>query len=102
MLRRPLDSAQYLSQHFLNQIRYWGIAPSFAFIEQPQTNGVAERFNRTLKEQVIHGRVFRNVEEVRAAVAAFVQRYNAEWLVEKLGFVSPTAARWEHALRVAA
>ena len=84
---------QYLSDHFLNQIRYWGIAPSFAFIEQPQTNGVAERFNRTLKEQVIHGRVFQNVEEVRKAVGAFVVRYNAEWLVEKLGFVSPSKAR---------
>ncbi len=93
---------QYLADHFLNQVRYWGIAPSFAFVAQPQTNGVAERFNRTLKEQAIHGRVFKNVEEVRAAVAAFVARYNAEWLVEKLGFLSPTAAREEHGLRTAA
>ncbi len=93
---------QYLADHFLNQVRYWGIAPSFAFVEQPQTNGVAERFNRTMKEQAIHGRVFKNVEEVRAAVAAFVLRYNAEWLVEKLGFRSPTAAREEHGLRLAA
>jgi hypothetical protein len=28
--------------------------------------GVAERFNRTLKEQAIYGRVFRNAEKVRA------------------------------------
>lgn len=93
---------QYLSDHFLAQIRYWGITPSFAFVAQPQTNGVAERFNRTLKEQVIHGRIFRNVEEVRAAVAAFIERYNAEWLVEKLGFVSPSAARESFTLRLAA
>lgn len=55
---------QYLSEHFDKQIRFWGIKPSFAFVEQPETNGVAERFNRTLKEQAIHGRVFRNTEEV--------------------------------------
>ena len=84
---------QYLSEHFLNQIRYWGIQPSFAFVEQPQTNGVAERFNRTLKEQAIHGRIFRNVEEVRAAVAEFVARYNNHWRLEKLGFLSPAEAR---------
>lgn len=84
---------QYLCDHFLNQIRYWGIAPSFAFVQEPQTNGVVERFNRTIKEQVIHGRVFRNAEEVRQAVGAFVTRYNAEWLVEKLGFLSPSQAR---------
>ncbi|MEX3611793.1 MAG: hypothetical protein VB124_01860 [Burkholderia sp.] len=34
------------------------------------TNGVAERFNRTMKEQAIHGRLFKNVEEVRAAAIA--------------------------------
>ena len=78
---------QYLSDHFLNQIRYWGIQPSFAFVEQPQTNGVAERFNRTLKEQAIYGRVFRNADEVRLAVADFVARYNNHWRLEKLGYL---------------
>ena len=65
----------------------------------PQTNGVAERFNRTLKEQAINGRIFKNLDEVRRAVAIFVERYNAEWLVEKLGFVSPSNARETFTLR---
>ena len=42
----------------LNQLRYWGIHPSFGFLEEPETNGVVERWNRTL-----------------AAVAEFVERY---------------------------
>ena len=52
--------SQYLSDHFTNQIKFWGIQPSYAFVAEPQTNGVAERFNRTLKEQIIHGRIYRN------------------------------------------
>jgi transposase InsO family protein len=84
---------QYLSDHLTNQVRFWGIEPSYAFLEEPQTNGVAERFNRTLKEQIVYGRVYRNLEEFRAAVAAFVERYNREWLLEKNGFLSPLQLR---------
>lgn len=90
--------SQYISDHFREQLRYWGVTPSWAFVEQPQTNGVVERYNRTLKEQVIYGRIFRNVEEVRAAVKAFVERYNEEWLIEKMGYRSPLQARREHAV----
>lgn len=93
---------QYTADDFLNQVRFWGIAPSFAFVAEPQTNGVAERFNRTLKEQAVHGRVFRNVEEVRAAVTAFADRYNRHWRLEKLGFMSPHEARQVYAMREAA
>jgi len=84
---------QYLSDHFLNQLKFWGINPSFAFIAEPQTNGVAERFNRTLKEQAIYGRVFRTVEDVRQAVQKFVELYNSQWQVEKNAFRSPRDIR---------
>ena len=93
---------QYTADDFLNQIRFWGIAPSFAFVAEPQTNGVAERFNRTLKEQAIHGRVFRNLEEVRKAITEFKDRYNRHWRLEKLGFMSPLEARQAYAIRKAA
>lgn len=85
--------SQYLSNHFQKQIKAWGIAPSFAFLEQPQTNGVVERFFRTLKEQVIYGRVYENLEEVRQAVSEFVDLYNNQWLIEKNGYLSPAEAR---------
>jgi len=93
---------QYLSEHFLNQIKFWGIQASFAFVAQPETNGVAERFNRTLKEQIIHGRTYRNVEELRAAVRRFVELYNRQWRIEKRGYLSPIEAREQHGLRRAA
>ena len=94
--------SQYLSDHFLNQLRYWGIHPSFAFVEEPETNGVVERWNRTLKEQAVYGRVFRNLAEVRAAVAEFVERYNQCWRLEKLAYRTPLEAREQYELRHAA
>jgi len=58
-----------------------------------KTNGVAERFFRTMKEQIIHGRIYRTVAEVREAVDTFVDLYNDQWLPEKNGFMSPSATR---------
>jgi transposase InsO family protein len=52
MLRMDHGS-QYTSDDFRNQLKFWGDTASFAFVAEPQTNGVAERFNRTLKEQAI-------------------------------------------------
>lgn len=93
---------QYLADHFQNQIRAWGITPSFAFLEQPQTNGVAERFIRTLKEQAIYGRVFNTMADVRQAVSAFVELYNERWPIEKNGYLSPRQAREAYLMKEAA
>jgi len=98
-----MDSGtQYLSEHFQNQIKFWGIAPSFAFIEQPETNGVVERFFRTLKEQIIYGRVYETVDDLRVAVDKFVELYNAEWRIQRLGFLSPAEARKNYLTKKAA
>jgi hypothetical protein len=56
-------------------------------------NGVIERLFRTLKEQVVHGRIFQTIDEVRDAVRSFVARYNADWLIEKNGHRSPLDMR---------
>lgn len=94
--------SQYLSDHFQKQIKFFGIAPSFAFLREPETNGVAERFFRTLKEQAIYGKTFRNVEELRTAVVEFVGCYNRKWRLEKTGFMSPFEARKAYEARLAA
>jgi transposase InsO family protein len=103
-LRHDHGSA-FMAGHFQNQIRFWGMAPSYAFVAEPETNGVIERLFRTLKEQIVHGRIFETIDEVRDAVRTFAARYNAEWLIEKNGHRSPDAARaaWnEQTLRRAA
>ena len=94
--------SQYLSDQFTNQIKFWGIQPSYAFVAEPQTNGVAERFNRTVKEQIMHGRIYRNIAELRDAVRDFVELYNAQWIVEKNGYLSPAQVRqaWHAAISI--
>jgi putative transposase len=85
--------SNFMADHFQKQIRFWGISPSYAFVGEPETNGVIERLFRTLKEQIVHGRIWQTIDEVRDAVRAFAALYNAEWLIEKNGYRSPDAAR---------
>ena len=85
--------SNFMSEAFQQQIRFWGMVPSHAFVAEPETNGCIERLFRTLKEQAIHGRIFQTIDEVREAVRAFVARYNAEWLVEKNAYRSPAHMR---------
>jgi transposase InsO family protein len=85
--------SNFMAEVFQKQIKFWGLAPSYAFVAEPETNGVIERLFRTLKEQAIHGRIFQTIEDVRDAVRTFVARYNAEWLVEKNGYRSPAQMR---------
>jgi len=75
---------------------------SFGFLREPETNRVAESFNRTLKEQAIYGWVFRNIHDVRAAVGLSVETYNQHWLVAKLGHRSPAQTRRKFLLASAA
>jgi putative transposase len=85
--------SNFMADVFQKQMRFWGVAPSYAFVAEPETNGCIERLFRTLKEQAIHGRIFRTIDDVREAVRAFVTRYNAEWLIEKNGHRSPADMR---------
>jgi hypothetical protein len=48
------------------------------------------------EKQVVHGRVFQTINELREAARDFVARYNAEWLIEKNGDLSPLDARAAH------
>ena len=88
--------SQYLTDYFQGQSRFHGFTPSFAFVGEPETNGVVERFNRTLKEQIIHGRTYLNRTELAAAVATFVDTCNRAWRLEKLHFKSPLEARRDY------
>lgn len=83
----------YMSDDFQKEIRFLGMESSPAFVRQPEGNGCIERFFRTLKEQLLWVRRFRNLDELRQALREFRDRYNQHWIVERLGYKTPTQAR---------
>jgi len=85
--------SQYVSHDFQKELRFLGIESSPAFVRAPEGNGCAERFIRTLKENLLWVRTFDTVEELRQALLDFRETYNATWLIERHGFRPPNAVR---------
>jgi transposase InsO family protein len=87
--------SQYMSDAFQKELTLLGIESSPAFVRAPEGNGCAERFIRTLKENLLWVQTFSTVEELRRALLEFRQTYNATWLIERHGFRPPSAIRAE-------
>ena len=85
--------SQYMSRDFQAEVAFLGIASSPAFVRAPEGNGMAERFIRTLKEQLLWVRTFRTVEEVRVALHEWLELYNEQWLIERHGHRPPAQVR---------
>jgi transposase InsO family protein len=93
LLARHDHGSQYVSDYFQDELKFLGIASSPACVREPEGNGVAERFIRTLKEQLLWVRTFDTVEELRVALLEFKARYNRGWLCERHGHQTPTQVR---------
>jgi transposase InsO family protein len=92
MLRHDHGS-QYVSDAFQREIAFLGMTSSPSFVRAPEGNGCAERFIRTLKENLLWVQDFATVEQLRLALLDFRQRYNETWIVERHGYRTPAAIR---------
>jgi transposase InsO family protein len=57
--------SQFLSHGYQAELRCLGIRSSPAFLREPEGNGCAEHFIRTLKEQVLWIEPFATIEGLR-------------------------------------
>ena len=85
--------SNYLADDFQQEIAFFGIESSPSFVREPEGNGVAERFIRTLKENLLWVRSFETIEELRLALLAFKRTYNEQWMLEKYDYRSPARVR---------
>ena len=62
-------------------------------MREPEGTGVAERFIRTLKENLLWVQTFDTIEDLRAALVEFATHYNKTWLVARHGYRTPAQVR---------
>ena len=82
-----------MSDHFQKELAFLGIESSPAFVRAPEGNGRAERFIRTLKENLHWVRHFETIEDPRQALLAFRETYNTTWLIKRHGYLTPSRFR---------
>jgi len=91
--------SQFMSDVYQGELRFLGMESSPAFVREPEGNGCAERFVRTLKEQLLWIRTFETVEALRVALQEFKTKYNREWLIARNGYLTPEQARLKLTVR---
>ena len=82
-----------LADDFQQEVAFFGIESSPSFVREPEGNGVAERFIRTLKENLLWVRSFETIEDLRLALLAFKRTYNEQWMLAKYDYRSPAQVR---------
>lgn len=81
---------QYASTAYVDMLLLHGMIPSMSRPGNPYDNAKCERFIKTLKQEEIRCFEYRDIEDLRANLDAFIDRYyNATRLHSALGYLSP-------------
>ena len=93
MLRRPIESAQYVSIRYTERLVEAGIEPSVGSVGESYDNALAETINGLYKTEVIHRRgPWRSFEAVEMATLEWVDWFNNRRLLEPIGNIPPAEA----------
>jgi putative transposase len=92
-LRRPLESAQYVSIKYTERLAEAGVEPSVGSVGDSYDNALAETINGLYKAEVIHRRgPWRSFEAVEFATLEWVDWFNNRRLLEPIGNIPPAEA----------
>jgi transposase InsO family protein len=93
VLRRPLESAQYVSIRYTERLAAAGIEPSVGSVGDSYDNALAETVIGLFKTEVIRRcGPWRNVEAVEFATLEWVDWFNHRRLLEPIGNIPPAEA----------
>ena len=89
MLRGPVESTQYTSADYTQELDDHGVLASVGSVGDAYDNAMAESFVDTFKTELIADRVWRSRSQLELGVVEYVAWFNNDRLHESLGDVSP-------------
>jgi putative transposase len=101
-LRRPLESAQYTSEDYTQQLDDAHVRASVGSVGDAYDNALAESFVDSFKTELIADRVWRTQTHLELAVVEYVAWFNTVRLHSSLGNIPPVEHEQRHAAALAA
>jgi len=83
---RSDNGCHYGAKIFRDEIRRLGINHTRTMVNTPKGNSVVERFFRSIKEECVWQHQFKNFEEAKVAVDAWVKFYNTKRPHQSIGY----------------
>jgi putative transposase len=81
---------QYACDEYRQLLAAYEIEPSMSRVGNPYDNAKAESFMKTLKQEEVDGRSYRDLDHAREAIGAFIEGvYNRQRLHSALGYRPP-------------
>ena len=87
--RIQATGCEFLGTPFRQRLAVSGVQQSMTRGGAPGENAHVESFFRSIKAELIHGRSFATVAELRHELRRYVQYYNHQRLHSSLGYQSP-------------
>jgi len=89
---RSDNGSIFLARMYLKSTEYWGIDQEYTPYGDPDSNGVVERFFRTLKQECVWLHRFESFEEAERIIMPWIDHYNTQRLHSSLEYKTP--AEW--------
>lgn len=93
---RSDNGREFISTSLVGWLVEQGVTAAFIEKASPQQNAFVERFNGTMRDEVLNGEVFENLLEARVVINEWRRRYNEQRPHRGLGMLTPAtfAMRW--------
>lgn len=88
---RSDNGREFIAATVIEWLQERDVEPIFVEKASPQQNSFIERFNGTMRDEVLHGEEFNSVLEAQVVITAWLEVYNQRRPHRALGMMTPAA-----------